>query len=349
MKIRFRFSGLAMVLLANVALVVVLAVLLRPDVANHWLKDPFGTSGDVSAWLRYEPLSMDPFDNQAIDPERHQRELQTAVQLITSPNVLSATLSTPAVKSLPSVLAAADGEDFIRDHLRVRLIEGGYLIEVASHGLDAKEGEILVSEVIDAYLQADQEWSEAMVRSRLSSLEHYAARLEADIAELSIRIGETDKLPLTPGGPSVDRTQVEDELRDCLRRLRGVRLRLAALDPEAEAPATLADRAALERQRAALIEERDRLANVLDGSAESEQALLRDHLAGLQRLRHRVVEQIERLLRFESQVQGRVTVVASPHAGAVTLPLNARAPAPRGRSAAGGGGRGSGRRLPGGS
>ena len=168
----------------------------------------FEPTYSASAWLRVEPTENSPF-KESFDSQM-SNYLQTQVQLITSPNVLSAAVSTPKVMALPGVRAASasggDGETYLQNILQVSIRPGAYLIEVAATSPEPTEPETVVNAVVDAFLQADQEWSEAKNSQQLESLENYEQKLQSEVDAQENQLillaeqAEDPSILMTPGG-----------------------------------------------------------------------------------------------------------------------------------------------------
>jgi hypothetical protein len=221
------------------------------------------------------------------------------VSVITSPNVLTSVATNPQVAKLASISRSDVVVEALRDHLEVRVIEGTSLVEVSSEGLNSSEGAIVVNAVVRAFLKEETQWAEARNRRTIQMLADYRAELESRLESMALSLGETDRLPISPGGPLVDRAVVESDLRDCLRLLRQVRLdRVALQETEDQGNASIRSQIkALDRQERLLVEERDRMAASiaeLDDSAASGE-LRRREFEQLLELKQSVEARLERL------------------------------------------------------
>ena len=110
--------------------------------------------------------------------------LQTQVQLITSPNVLTAAGTNPKAAVLPRVQTAGDVVQELRKVITVGVVSGTYLIEVSMTSQSAYESAVLVNAVVDAFMESNNEWSDGMTRSQIKNLETYLGDLRNQTDEL---------------------------------------------------------------------------------------------------------------------------------------------------------------------
>jgi capsular exopolysaccharide synthesis family protein len=127
--------------------------------------------------LRVEPSPGRLFDTPA-GGETFEPYLETQVQLITSPNVLSAALADPKVAGLKLVRDAADPEVDVRKKLQVGVVPRSYLIRVVLASPSAAESAAVVNAVTDAYLRTAEEWADGSTRTQIKNLEDYQRQLE---------------------------------------------------------------------------------------------------------------------------------------------------------------------------
>jgi succinoglycan biosynthesis transport protein ExoP len=193
--------------------------------------------------LRVDPVKDDIFNSRgggdALDPF-----LQTQVQLITSPNVLTAAGTNPKVATLPRVQKAGDIVQELRKVVAVAVIPGTYLIEVSMTSNDGAEAAAIVNAVVGAFEEANSEWSNGMTRVQIQNLEVYDVELKNKIDELERKwknyAAKGSLEPLSPGLSSSkkedgnatnskqDRTTITiEEYRLVYRQLNDVKLELA--------------------------------------------------------------------------------------------------------------------------
>ena len=136
--------------------------------------------------LRVDPEKQNLYNIQgggdALEPF-----LQTQVQLITSPNVLTAAGTNRNAATLPRIQKAGDVVQELRKAINVGVIPGTYLIEVSMTSNDGAEAATIVNAVVDAFTEANSEWSNGMTRVQISNLEQYKVELSNKIDELERR------------------------------------------------------------------------------------------------------------------------------------------------------------------
>ena len=132
--------------------------------------------------LRVEPNARALFNNPS-GGETFDQFLKTQLNLITSPNVLSAAAASPAVAGLARMRAAADPEAELAKSVIPRIRPETYLIEVGMVSNDAVEPAIIVNAVVDAYLDTVLEWADSTTRKHITNLESYHRTLVNEIAE----------------------------------------------------------------------------------------------------------------------------------------------------------------------
>ena len=107
---------------------------------------------ESSSLLRIEPANRDLFNLGLNSAEAFDPFLQTQVELIRSPNVLSAALTNKKVATTTLVREAKDPESELRSQLQVGIMAGTYLIRVALTSLEPEDGPVIVNEVVARYI-----------------------------------------------------------------------------------------------------------------------------------------------------------------------------------------------------
>lgn len=209
--------------------------------------------------LRVDPAVTNLYDlpragNESLDPF-----LQTQVQLITGPNVLTAAGTNPKAAVLERVQKAGDVVQELRKAVNVSVIPGTYLIEVAMTSPDSKEAATLVNAVVDAFMDANNEWSDGTTRVQIRNLEMYNAELRNQTDELVRRwkalaakgdvdvvTGERKKddggtLKANDAGPI--RSITMQEYRDVYKKLNDVKYELVVAEAGLTAAKAAASRA----------------------------------------------------------------------------------------------------------
>jgi succinoglycan biosynthesis transport protein ExoP len=133
--------------------------------------------------LRVDPSVTDLYDvrrgGEILDPY-----LQTQVQLITSPNVLTAAGTNPKASVLERIQKAGDVVQELRKAVSVSVIPNTYLIEVSMTSPNNYEAATLVNAVVDSFMEANSEWSDGMTRVQIKNLELYSIDLKNQTDEL---------------------------------------------------------------------------------------------------------------------------------------------------------------------
>ena len=173
--------------------------------------------------LRVDPQKTDLYGVRA-KGETLDSFLQTQVQLITSPNVLTAAGTNPKVAVLDRIQKAGDVVQELRKVVNVSVIPGTYLIEIAMVSPDAHESATLVNSVVDAFIDANNEWGDGMTRVQIRNLEHYSVELRNQTDELErkwktlVASGDVDRKAkqanlISPDqGTLIERKLVENDL-----------------------------------------------------------------------------------------------------------------------------------------
>ncbi len=158
-----------------------------------WLLGSFaaGCLAYVSIKPSYKAMSLIRVDPQMTDlfnirgpGENLDAYLQTQVKLITSPNVLTAAGTNPKAAVLDRVQRAGDVVLELQKAVSATVIPGTYLIEVSMTSTNGYESATIVNAVVDAYLEANSEWSDGMTRQQIKNLEAYSIDLKNQTDEL---------------------------------------------------------------------------------------------------------------------------------------------------------------------
>ena len=140
----------------------------------------------ASSLLRVDPSGTDLYNlrgQENLDPF-----LQTQVQLITSPNVLTAAGTNPKAAVTERIQTAGDVVLELRKAIAVAILPGTYLIEVSMTSPSAAEAATLVNAVVDAFIDANLEWSDGMTRNQIETLSRYEADLRNQSDDLERRL-----------------------------------------------------------------------------------------------------------------------------------------------------------------
>ena len=128
--------------------------------------------------VRIEPSRQDLFETGAHGSEVFATYLKTQIQLITSPNVLSAAAAEPRVAAIPAVRLSPDAEAELARRLDVKLVPESYLIRISKTSPSPADSATVVNAVVNAYMAATAEWTDGMTRSQIKTLENYQRELQ---------------------------------------------------------------------------------------------------------------------------------------------------------------------------
>ena len=136
----------------------------------------------AASLLRVDPVISDLYGVRGTG-EQHEVFMGTQVQLISSPSVLSVAALNPAVASLPRIRSALDPEQELRKVVVVGGVPGTYLLEVSMTSSDPHETAVIVNAVVDAFLDANENWSDGKTKAQIKNLENYKHDLEVQTKE----------------------------------------------------------------------------------------------------------------------------------------------------------------------
>lgn len=136
---------------------------------------------ESEAYLQVELQQRNLFDGGA--QENPSQLLETMVQLCKSQNVLANAAADPKAAELPRIRFAGDPVLELRRLIMVRTIPNTYLISVSMSSKDPYEAATLVNAVVDAFIKANNEWSDGLTRKQIERLESYRADLKMQSEE----------------------------------------------------------------------------------------------------------------------------------------------------------------------
>ena len=141
-------------------------------------------SYQVISLLRVDPSTQDLFNARNGGSDALEPFLQTQVQLITSPNVLTAAGTNPKASVLERIQKAGDVVQELQKAVAVAVRPNTYLIEVSMTSPNGYEAATIVNAVVDAFIEANNEWSDGMTRQQIKNLEQYQIDLKNQTDEL---------------------------------------------------------------------------------------------------------------------------------------------------------------------
>jgi polysaccharide biosynthesis transport protein len=136
--------------------------------------------------VRVVPASNDLYGVRT-SGENFDPFLQTLVNLVTSPNVLTAAGSERLAAGLLRVQTAGDVVQELRKVITVGVIPNTYLIEVSMTSSNSYEAAVLVNAVVDAFIKSNEEFTDGMSKKQIDSLQGYLGELRNQTDELELR------------------------------------------------------------------------------------------------------------------------------------------------------------------
>ena len=191
--------------------------------------------------LRVDPSSRDLL-NTSLYSDDLTGYIQTQVRLVTSRNVLSAVLVRPEVSDLAAVREAVDAEEELRDLIQVEIIPGTQLIRISAALASPTAAATIVNTVVEAFQEADSEWSASMTRRQIDHMKGYREKLETKVKEREEALlalaakGNLDATLLRDPAPSALGTATArdmvtiDEYTDLRQQLHATEVQLAAAE-----------------------------------------------------------------------------------------------------------------------
>ncbi len=283
----------------------------------------FKPSYRASSLLRVDPTAVDLYNLNPNGGENLDGFLQTQVQLITSPNVLTAASTNPKVAVLPRISAANDVVAELRKSMTVVVIPGTYLIEVGMATASPVEAATVVNAVVDAYIDANDEWSDGMTRTQIKNLENYLRHLKNQSEELERRWKElAARAELkkeikadVPGDPDHRRRIMDRQIENELARLQALARREAFRNRPGKGDQAEIDRLDVEIEAAGLLDKA--LAAKLQSTSDVagvermddvDIAVIQEQRTQLRSMQDTVYRRLEQL-RFEAKGEARVRPV----------------------------------------
>ncbi len=206
--------------------------LFRRTLRDHWagifLFGMLGTLvGIYEVYINFQPMYKAYSVLRAEPPsaalygvntsyETFEMFLKTQVQLLTSPNVLTAAGASPQVSNLFRVQSAHDVVQELKKVVDVDVKPGTTLIEVSMTSPDSDESAVIVNAVVKAYLETNEEWADGMTRTQIKRLEEYLRELHNQTDELERRWkefvarGDVDSRQLANDKRNKDNANTED-------------------------------------------------------------------------------------------------------------------------------------------
>lgn len=138
--------------------------------------------------LKVDPSAMDLYG--AGIREGDGPYMKTNVELIKSPNVLSAAISEEKVRELPRIRNSKDPQQELAKNVMVQIRPDTQIIEVWMISPSGEEAAILVNAVVDGFLLNNGIWSTGSRKSQIDKLTNHLATLQTELRINSDRMRE---------------------------------------------------------------------------------------------------------------------------------------------------------------
>lgn len=180
-------------------------------VAGRFVPSPFGKPDRSSVYsiIEFNPDFVLP-GTESRDPSLvgFRSYLETQVELVKSASVLSRTLTSPEVKRLPKIRTVLDPETWLRQALRVELLEGTNLILISLNDLELPEQAEVVNAVSKAYVDMARESSNRWHSESINIIKDVLNDLEKKLAENRANLKE--EMATHPNSPRA--AAIQDEI-----------------------------------------------------------------------------------------------------------------------------------------
>jgi succinoglycan biosynthesis transport protein ExoP len=133
---------------------------------------------DSTAWLKVEPSNHAMFGPSTTSDFNQQ--LDTAVQLITSPDVLNAAAQDEKVAALPRIRGSLDPEAELRKEIRAAVAPRTHLILVTMTSEAPEEPARIVNTVVKEYLRAAATWTDNETKLLIDQLKGMKKKFATD-------------------------------------------------------------------------------------------------------------------------------------------------------------------------
>jgi capsular exopolysaccharide synthesis family protein len=146
---------------------------------------------EASTLLEFEPTSAKIFAQTGGTGADSSSYMDTQVLLVTSPEVLSLTLTKPAVLETKKVKNWIDPDVELRKEIAVGIPQKGtHLIQVKMTGEDPKEAATIVNGVVEAYMEVVKKWAADGSKEQIDKFGKLEKDYQADVDALQKKVRE---------------------------------------------------------------------------------------------------------------------------------------------------------------
>lgn len=198
---------------------------------------------EVSAVVHIAPVVRPVLvaDTETDISRQYSAYVATEVKAMTSPSVIAATLSTPEVRSLPSVVSSPNPELELASRLEATPVQNTHTVRVSMIGEHAPDMVVVVNNLLETYVrkyeERKREWDEKILSSLRREQTGLAARLETKSVELRQLAAEEGPGSTTASGSLVSEwfLELQQRLTEARQARALASARLAAFDAGQEA------------------------------------------------------------------------------------------------------------------
>jgi polysaccharide biosynthesis transport protein len=162
-------------------------------------------SYESTAWLEVKPATRPILSSASITLDDSSALLDTQVQLIKSPDVLSAAANDEKVRGLPRFVGSLDPEAELRKELQVTPVPRTSLILVSMSSESPQEAYVIVETVVRHYLKSAESWTDRETRAHIDQLRVVKNKLGTDIIRQRQRL--TGLMKKQVGDPMLNRQE----------------------------------------------------------------------------------------------------------------------------------------------
>jgi hypothetical protein len=185
----------------------------------------------VCSYLEIMPQES-PFTSGTSDPsgKKHEVFMATQKQLIVSPEVIANAVRSSELAGLDIIRSQADPEAWLRDSLRVEILEGTRLIRISVSGPEPAQQAEIVNAITRSYLVKVKTWTDEESREKIVCLEPVQRALNKELKDLKDRL----RAEMKKGSDPLDLEDIREEIAVLKDTLKPVRNALNAIEFEAK-------------------------------------------------------------------------------------------------------------------
>ena len=187
---------------------------------------------------RLEIAEQSPWVVYRDDEAEALRFVETQIEMLRSPRVLSAALAEPRIAAMPDILSQRDPVTWLMNEgLEIKPVGESVFVSVAYEGPNPETAALLVNTVIDRYFKVQDDQKNLRAQKILNILIDEKNRQEAEVTRLQDRVKFLGKnLPDTlPNMLGMDVSVSQARLQELFEQTMAAQLEAAMLESEVEA------------------------------------------------------------------------------------------------------------------